>query len=199
MQSRPHIRNQALAGKVAGILVGVLVILMLFGADAPVAADAPPASEAQVKAVFLFNFAKYVDWPPTAFPSAAAPIVIGVLGDDPFGANLPHIVEGKIVNGHSFVIKHFAADSELNGCHILFICHSEAFRMEEILGKAGALPILTVGEDDQFAQDGGIISFVLKNGKVRLQINLTSAKKAGLSISSKLLAVADSVKGKSNN
>jgi hypothetical protein len=152
----------------------------------------------QVEAIFLFNFTKYVDWPPAAFPNAAAPIAIGVLGADPFGDNLQHIVEGKTVNGRPFVIKHLASDSEFNGCHILFICHSEESRMEEILGKTGALPVLTVGEDEQFDQNGCIINFVLKNGNVRLQIDLAAARKAGLTISSRLLAVADTVNGKSN-
>jgi hypothetical protein len=85
----------------------------------------------------------------------------------------------------------------LTGCQILFVDDSEASRMVDILEKAAALPILTVGEDEQFAQNGGIINFVLKNGKVRLEIDLAAAKKVGLTVSSKLLAVADVVKGKS--
>jgi hypothetical protein len=162
------------------------------------AVDTSAATDTQVKAVFLFNFAKYVDWPATAFSNATAPITIGVIGTGSFDDSIQHVVEGKTINGRRFVIKHLAADSELAGCHILFISHSEASRMGPILDRAGALPILTVGEDEQFARNGGIINFVLKNGNVRLEIDLAAAKKAGLSISSKLLAVADVVKGKSN-
>jgi hypothetical protein len=180
------------------MLVAGAVALVLFCAELLEAADSPAASEAQVKAVFLFNFAKYVEWPAAAFPNATAPITIGVMGTNPFGDNLEHVVEGKAINGRPFVIKHYAADSEVSGCQILFIGHSEASRMGAILAKASALPILTVGEDEAFARNGGIIDFVLKNGNVRLEIDLAAAKKAGLTISSRLLAVADVVKGKTN-
>jgi hypothetical protein len=196
MQTRPHIEKQAPRGGVAEILAALAAASLLFCAETPMAADTLAASEAQVKAAFLFNFAKYVDWPAAAFPDAAAPMTIGVLGTDPFGDNLQHVVEGKTVNGRPFVIKHLASGSELSGCQILFISHSEAPRMGGILEKAGALPILTVGEDEPFARNGGIIHFVLKNGNVRLEIDLAAAKKAGLTISSRLLAVADVVKGK---
>jgi hypothetical protein len=111
---------------------------------------------------------------------------------------LQHVIEGKTINGRTFAIKHLASDSDLGGCQILFISDSEASRMDGILEKAGALPILTVGEDEQFAQKNGIIDFVLKDGKVRLEIDLTAAKKTGLKISSRLLAVADVVKGRTN-
>jgi hypothetical protein len=176
-------------------LVGLIMLLLAlnsgFGGE-------PLLTKYQVEAIFLFNFAKYVDWPATAFPNAAAPMTIGVLGVDSFGDNLRRVVEGKTINGRPFVIKYIASDSELSGCHILFICHSEESRMKEVLGKTGALPVLTVAEDEQFEQNGGIINFVLKNGNVRLQIDVASARKAGLTISSRLLAVADAVNGKSN-
>jgi len=180
-----------------GMLIPVTVALALFCADTLRAADTPAASEAQVKAVFLFNFAKYVDWPAAAFTNDTAPISIGVMGTDPFGDSL-RLVEGKTIRGRRFAVKHLDSDSDLGGCQILFISDSEASRMREILNKAGALPILTVGEDEAFARNGGIINFVLKNGNIRLEIDLAAAKKAGLTISSRLLAVADVVKGKTN-
>lgn len=174
-----------------GLLASLLGASSGFGAE-------PSLTKHQVEAVFLFNFAKYVDWPAAAFTNATAPITIGVLGTDPFGDSLQHAVEGKTINGRPFVIKHLASDSELGDCQILFISNSEASQMGEILVKAGTLPILTVGEGDLFAQNGGIINFVLKSGNVRLEIDLVAAKKAGLTISSRLLAVADVVKGKTN-
>jgi hypothetical protein len=171
------------------------LLAFLPGADSALGQE-PSPSKYQVEAVFLFNFAKFVEWPVAAFPAANAPIIIGVMGTDPFGDSLPHIIEGKMVNGRPFLIKHLAADSPVGNCHILFVSHSEASRMSAILGQAGALPVLTVGEDDSFARNGGIINFVLKNDKVRLEIDLAAARKAGVAISSKLLAVADVVKGK---
>jgi len=157
--------------------------------------EEPSLTKYQVEAVFLFNFAKYVYWPATAFPNATAPITIGVVGTDPFDDNLQNIIQGKTINGRPFVIKHLAPDADLGGCQILFISDSEASRMAEVLGRAGALPILTVGEDEEFAQNNGIINFVVKDGKVRLEIDLTEAKKNKLTLSSRLLAVADVVKG----
>jgi hypothetical protein len=186
----------------AGILLRAFLALagllaLLPGADSGFGQE-PALSKYQVEAAFLFNFAKYVEWPAVAFPDPAAPIIIGVMGTDPFGDSLPHTVEGKMVNGRPFLIKHLAADSALGGCHILFVSHSEALRMTGILEKAATLPVLTVGEDDSFARNGGIIDFVLKNDKVRLEIDLAAARKAGVTLSSKLLGVADVVKGKSN-
>ena len=173
------------------------LLAWLLGSDSGFGGETP-ATKNQVEAVFLFNFAKYVDWPPAAFTNATAPITIGVLGTDPFGDSLQHVAEGKTINDRAVIIRHLASESELPGCQILFVSNSEASRMGGILRKAGTLPILTVGEGELFAQNGGIINFVLKNGNVRLEINLATARQAGLTISSHLLAVADVVKGKSN-
>jgi hypothetical protein len=198
MQVRPYIEKKASRGGAIGLLVAVAAASGLLCGETLMGEGTPAASEAQVKAVFLFNFAKYVEWPAAAFAGTNAPFTIGVVGEDRFEDNLRHAVANKTINGRRFVIKHFAADEPLSGCQILFISDSEAPRMGELLNKVNALPILTVGEDEQFAQKNGIISFVLKEGKVRLEINLTSAGKTGLTISSKLLAVADVVKGKAD-
>jgi hypothetical protein len=191
---KTNLRTEKLFGRVTAFL-GLTALLL--GLNSGFCGE-PPATEYQVKALFLFNFAKYVDWPAAAFPNATAPIIIGVIGTDPFGGNLQHDVEGKTINGRPFFIKHLADDADLSGCQILFISDSEASRMDGILNKACMLPILTVGEDEQFAQKNGMINFMLKDGKVRLEIDLTSARKTGLKISSRLLAVADVVKGEAN-
>jgi hypothetical protein len=120
------------------------------------------------------------------------------MGIDLFGDNLRDYVKGKTINGHPLVVKHFDSDSDLSGCQILFISDSETPRVGAILDRASGLPILTVGEGETFARSGGIINFVIKNGNVRLAIDLVAARKAGLGISSRLPAVADVVKGKSN-
>lgn len=195
MQTENDIEKHALQVGVTRFLVGVAGALVLMAAQPLRGGDAPVASEAQVKAAFLFNFAKYVNWPESAFSNATAPMTIGVMGADPF-ADKMHLVEGKTINGRPFVIKHLASDSDANGCQILFISHSESSWMARILDKVSALPILTVGEDAP--QNGGVINFVLKNGNVRLAIDLAAARKAGLTISSRLLSVADVVRGKGN-
>jgi len=178
---------------------GLIAVAGLFlGTSRGACGDTPSFSEYQVKALFLFNFAKYVDWPAETFPATNSPITIGVLGQDNFKDSLKHVVEDKNVNGRAIVIKRVSADADLGGCNILFISSSEKSRLEEILAKTGALPILTVGEHEQFLQKGGVINFTLKDGKVRLEINLVAARKTKIQISSKLLSVADVVKGKSN-
>jgi len=156
----------------------------------------PSVTEYQVKAVFLLNFAKYVDWPAEAFATATTPIVIGVLGEDNFKGDLEGAVKGRSIGGRTIVTRHVTADDEVDSCHILFISSSERLRLGEILGKTKTLPILTVGECDQFTEKGGIINFTLKEGKVRLEIELNAARQSRLRISSRLLSVADVVIGK---
>jgi len=151
-------------------------------------------SEYQAKALFILNFVKYVDWPVTATPEEIRPIVIGILGDDHFNDNLTHAVEGKSIKGRDIRIEHFSAGDDLSGCTILFISSSENSQLNEILNKTGRLPILTVGEAESFLQNGCIVNFMLKEGKIRLAINLKAAQKANFQISSKLLSVADVVK-----
>jgi len=147
-------------------------------------------SEYQVKALFLLNFVKYVDWP----AGASGPITIGILGQDNFNDSLTDAVEGKNINGRAITIKHLSSGDSLSGCTILFISSSENSQLSAILGKVGSLPILTVGESESFLQNGGIINFLLKEGKIHLAINLKAAQKVNLQISSKLLSVADVVK-----
>lgn len=148
-------------------------------------------SEYRVKALFLCNFVKYVDWPAAG---ATGPVVIGVLGKDNFNGDLARAVEGKSVNGRAITIKRLSAGDDPSGCSILFVSASESSQFGEILNKTGALPILTVGEDGSFLQKGGIINFALKEGKIRLEINLKASRRANLQISSKLLSLADVVK-----
>ncbi len=153
-------------------------------------------SESQVKALFLFNFAKYVEWPAEAFSGPNAPITIGVVGASPCAQHLQKAVEGKVVSGRPLLIRQIEKPEDRGQCHILFISDSEKRHVGEILDQVKDLPILTVGESDQFAQAGGVIGFVKKEGKVRLAIDLKAARHAKLEISSKLLSVADTVTGK---
>jgi hypothetical protein len=152
--------------------------------------------ENQVKALFLLNFTKYTEWPTNAFASADAPVVIGVYGESKVLEPLKRAVAGKSAGGRSIEVRQLADSDDPRQCQILFVSDSAAARMRDILDKVGAEPILTVGEDAAFAQNGGVINFILKNGNVRLEIDLAAARKSGLTISSRLLSVADVVKGK---
>jgi hypothetical protein len=148
-------------------------------------------TEYQIKAAFLFNFAKFVEWPPTAFAEATSPMVLGILGENPFGDDLERIIRGKTVNNRPLVVRtDFHSPGEATNCHILFISTSEKQRLPEILKGLRGASVLTVGETDRFTETGGMINFVVEGSKIRFQINDAAAKGAGLKISSKLLSLA---------
>jgi hypothetical protein len=157
-----------------------------------------PAQEYEIKAVFLYNFAQFVQWPPDAFADKSAPLVIGILGNDPFGSYMDEAVRGETVNGRPFVVRRFGREEEVDGCHILFISRSESGRLDQILDKLKGKSVLTVGDMDDFSHYGGMIRFVTENNKVRLRINVEAAKSAGLKISSKLLRPAEIVSRRGN-
>lgn len=175
------------------VLALAALAVRLAPAAAPAAPPASPAiaSEYQLKAVFLFNFTKYVEWPATAFADAQAPFVIGVLGDDPFGSALDDTVRGEKVNGRTLVVRRYSARDEIKNCQILFISQSEAARLEQIVAVLKGRNVLTVGDFDKFTDRGGMIGLVTEKNKVRLKINLEAAKAAGLTISSNLLRAAE--------
>jgi hypothetical protein len=156
-------------------------------------AQAAPFQEYQVKAVFLFNFAQFVEWPPAAFASADAPLVIGVLGENPFGAFLDETVRSERVGTRPLAIQRYHHVDEIDGCAILFISRSEADRVEQILDVLQGRPILIVGDSHDFTQRGGMIRFATVQHKIRLFINVAAAQAANLTISSKLLRAAEIV------
>ena len=149
-----------------------------------------PAAEFQVKAAFLYNFTRFIDWPPSAFSSANAPFVIGIIGNDPFGEYIEQLVKREYVNNHPIVVKRYNQVIEITGCHILFINIPATKKTKEILLLARNHSILTVSDDDNFTRLGGIVSFYKEHHKVRFKINISSSKTAQLEISSKLLSLA---------
>jgi YfiR/HmsC-like len=158
----------------------------------PAAAAAP--TEYQVKAVFLFNFSQFVDWPPAVFAGPRSPITICVLGQDPFGTALDDIVQGEVVNGRPLEVQRYRRVDELGTCHILFIDRSEQSRLTEILAQLSGRSVLTVSDMEEFAQRGGMIRFITVGKKIRLRVNRDAAQAASLAISSKLLRPAEIVK-----
>lgn len=172
------------------VLVAVLALARgAAGQDTP---EALP--EYVLKAGFLFNFAKYVDWPADAFDGPEAPIVVGIVGKDPFGADLEKSLAGKTVRNRGFRIVRFAEPADIARCHMLFVPKSEKGRTEPILARAAQWPALTVGEDPGFAKAGGAAGILIENEKPRLEVNRDAAEKAGLTISAKLLKAATLVR-----
>jgi hypothetical protein len=157
----------------------------------PEAAAAPRSpSETDVKAAFLLNFTKFIDWPASEGASSSTPFTICILGDDPFGPILDQMMQGESVNGRPLTVQRLG-HTMAKGCQILYVSRSEA-GAKDLLTGAGT-GVLTVGEDEGFVREGGMIAFVLDNRRVRFDINLSATKNAQLTLSSRLLAVARSV------
>jgi hypothetical protein len=157
-----------------------------------ISADTVPG-EYQVKAVFLFNFAQFVEWPGEAFATPAAPFTICVLGDDPFGAELDAAIKGESVQGHPLTVQRYRKAEETGPCQILFIGASELPRLDEIVSGLSGRSILTVSDIDRAAERGAIIQFAHERNRLRLRINVDKARAAGLTLSSKLLRPAEIV------
>jgi len=157
------------------------------------ASEATASPEFQVKAVFLFNFAQFVGWPPQAFENEQSPLVIGILGADPFGRFLDDVVRGESVSGHVLVVRRYRKIEDVEHCHVLFVSGSEGSHVAKIAQALRGRPILTVCDWEGLARHGAIVRFLNEDDRVRLQINLEAAKAAGLTISSKLLRSAEIV------
>jgi hypothetical protein len=190
------------AGRPAGTRVPIatgratlLVLILLIPALGTRAQDGP--SEYQVKAAYLFNFLKFVEWPENAFVDSLAPMVIGVVGDDPFGNALPQVVIGKTVQGRDVVVRTYRAGEDLRGAHILFIGSSERKKLPAIFSSLRGSGVLTVADMEGFLDSGGMIQFVPENNRVRFAVNVEAARRAKLKMSSKLLSLAKTVEEKS--
>jgi hypothetical protein len=153
-----------------------------------------PIDEYEVKAVFLYNFAKFISWPAESFVGKGNSIVFCVAGKGRFGHWLDDAVQGKTIDGHSLAVRHISGAGEANACHILFIGSGDDRSWRAGLPEIGKAGVLTVGESDTAAMAGVIVNFVLEGNKVRFDVNLDMADRDKLQISSKLLSLARTVK-----
>lgn len=151
---------------------------------------AEPTREYDLKAVFLYNFATFAEWPESAFAQKDTPLVIGVLGDDPFGPVIDQVVADEMVNGRRLVVQRYRRIQDIQQCHILFVSRSEADRLERVLGYVKDKPILMVSDIERFAATGGMVGFINQGNRVQLEVNARAVKDAGLTLSSKLLRLA---------
>ncbi len=169
-----------------------MLFVVLVCATLPVAAQEKPPSEYQVKAAFLVNFPKYVDWPPEAFEQPDSPLFICVYGEDKLGEDLKRMVEAKTINNRPLTLRYPRNPQELReGCHVLFVGGSDRQKISEALQAVRASSVLTVGESDFFLELGGVINMGRKEDRIRLAVNLDAAERARLKVSAKLLNVAD--------
>jgi YfiR/HmsC-like len=169
----------------------VLYCAVFLTATQPAGAQAVTPVAYQVKAVFLYNFCQFTDWPAESFVSPESPLVIAVLGPNPFGNYLEETIAGEKANGHPLVIRYFKEINDISNCHILFV--NPAVKIKEVITAVNGRTILTVSDADVFAKAGGMIEFFMAGNKIRFKINVKAAKAAGLNISSKLLRLAEIV------
>jgi YfiR/HmsC-like len=169
------------------------LIMVFFVMLLAVSAEGQATEEYQVKAAFLYNFAKFVQWPSSAFKNAQEPIAICILGTNPFGDALDEAIRGKQIEGRSLVVYQVSSESPSHSCHILFVGASERKRFRNLAEAFRAPGILTVGEAAWFGSEGGVINLKLDSGRVRFEINADAADRQQLRISSKLLSLAQVV------
>lgn len=174
----------------AGLLLGLAIVSGL-----PLATGAAQTvEEYQLKAAFLYNLAKFVEWPPEVYGSPMDPLVICILGENPFGEALEQAVHGKTVEGRRVAVRPVAEARQVKGCQILFVSSSERKRVRPILADIQTSGILTVGDTDGFPAEGGVVDLKLEGGRIRIEVNVEAALRERLRISSRLLSLAQIVK-----
>ena len=169
--------------------LAALVLLLLLVFPAGSGAQEAASLEYGVKAAFLYNFTKFVEWPASAFPERGS-LRLCVFGDDPFGKSLQTVVEGEQVQGRPITLLRIDSLGDPRLCHILFLSRKETERLPAVLAAVRGAPVLTVGEAPGILDKGAGVNFVLQEGKVRFEINQTAVAGNGLKMSSKLLRLA---------
>jgi hypothetical protein len=167
-----------------------LLAALVIGSPRAIYSQARAPSEYQIKAVFLFHFTQFVEWPTASTPNQG-PFVIGVLGEDPFGTFLDETVKNERAGGRELSIRRYRSAADIGDCQMLFISRSEGGRLAEVLDALKGKSVLTVGDSEDFARRGGMIRFVTDRGKVHLRVNVDAARDGNLTISSKLLRSAE--------
>ncbi len=175
----------------------ILLILALLGLGMPaLGQEKRSAEEYELKAAFLLNFAKFVEWPPPARPPPGAPVRIGIVGKDPSGGTIQNSLNGKTVNEGPIVVEIIERAEQAQGCHLLFVPSGDRDLEAVILKAVKGRPVLTVGEREGFLQSGGLFNFYSEDKKLRLELDNDSIRSAGMVVSSKLLRLARIVKVK---
>jgi len=178
--------------------IRLVITVLLLLSHLPLQAQSTPPLEYQLKAVFLFNFTQFVDWPPGSFDTDQSPLVIGILGENPFGSYLEETVSGEKVNKHAVVVRYYKNAEDVKNCHLLFINLPDAKKRKQAIEVLRGMNILTVSDAPGFSNEGGMIRFFTRNNKISLQINLDASKSSELVFSSKLLRLADIYKSGEN-
>lgn len=180
MNNKGRYRILACSLLLLGILSGIRIAY----------AQSKPALEYQVKAAFLFNFTRFVHWPPSAFASPDAPFEIGIAGNDPFGLYIDDLVSGERVDGHKMIVRRYPDGGDMSNCQLVFIQINDQQKLKSIVSQVSRQNVLSVSDNDDFIRMGGILHFYMEDNKVKMEIRLAAAKSAHLEISVKLLQIA---------
>ncbi|MFN3323247.1 MAG: YfiR family protein [Bryobacteraceae bacterium] len=149
--------------------------------------------ELRIKAAFLYNFARFIEWPAHVLEQQPATIVVGILGRDPFGTILEQTFRDKTVHGRTFEVRRIRSVPEITECHIVYVSPSEHRNVDSIVLAAAEGGVLTVSHLDEFAERGGMINFVLEDNRIRFEVNLLAAQQAGFRFHAQLLQLARAV------
>lgn len=176
------------------VLAALTALLMLTCLDSPRAQAQELTAEYQIKAAFLYNFAKFVEWPTETFPTTSTPFTICALGNDPFGASLDAIA-GKTVKDRTLIVKRIRSITAVNGCQILYVSPNELPQATDLLRSLQKVPVLTVCDMDGCAETGLMLNMRMADTRVQLDINLDAVHHTTLKVSSQLLKLTRIVKG----
>ena len=177
------------SGRLTAVRLFLATFLIVWSVQSLAQPRLPVAGEHEIKAAYLFQFGRYVEWP----VQEPAGFVICVLGRDPFGAALDDIVKGKLISGRSVGTRRIGEPADVQDCHVIFVSPSEDDRLPAILNALRGSSVLTVGDGTAFTRQGGMVGFILTDRKVRFVVNLAAAEAAQLKLSSQLLRLAASV------
>jgi hypothetical protein len=175
----------------AALLASILAALCLgLGSPAACGEADDPTTEFRVKAACLFKFTPFIEWPEAAFPDPKAPFIVAILGKDPFGPILEETFKGKSVGNHPIELRRYKDLKELKPCHMLYVSESEKENLEAVAKATKDMGAVTASDIETFTRKAGAIRFLIAENKVRFEINLDAAKRAKVTISSKLLKIA---------
>ncbi len=176
------------------VLLGLA--MFWFGTESGRSAETASLKEHELKAAFLYKFTKFIEWPTNTFRDTNAPFVVAVAGNSPCKAELEQIAKERKVNGRDLIIKTIKTPEGLKGAHVLFVSAGEDTRLKDWLAASRAAGILTIGESESFAREGGIINFSIEGERIRFDLNITEAEAAGLKISAQMQKLAKTVRKK---
>ncbi|HWB54967.1 MAG TPA: YfiR family protein, partial [Tepidisphaeraceae bacterium] len=185
-RTRNHGRVWPMGRRISLVLILMTLVWMI---QQTARANSPP-SEYEVEAAFILNFAEFITWPAHSFHDGNSPLIVGVIGNDPFGKVLDNTFAGIKIDGHPVTIRRARDVDDLRGCQMIYISPSEKDRLEEILANIDSAPVVTISELNGFCWRGGIVNFYIDDHKVRFEINIGAARRHGLKVSSQLLSRA---------